>query len=129
MRVDSAERQIADKARRVIAFQVVAAVLVAAGFYAAKGAWEAQSALYGGFVSMFAAVLLRRGVQRAAAQAAERDPKQVMATLYLGAVQRFVLVLALFGLGLAVFKLAPLATVAGFGAAQLVYLMGMSGVR
>lgn len=129
MRVDSAERQIADKARRVIAFQVVAAVLVAAGFYATKGAWEAQSALYGGFISMFAAVLLRRGVQRAAAQAAERDPRQVMATLYLGAVQRFVLVLALFGLGLAVFKLAPLATVAGFGAAQLVYLMGMSRAR
>ena len=127
--MDNAEHEIAEKTRKIIVLQVVVGLLVAAGFYFGKGGWESRSALYGAFISIAAALLLRRGIRRAAAQAAEHGPKHVMLTLYMGAVQRFVMVLALFGLGLAVFKLAPLATIAGFGAAQLVYLAGASGSR
>jgi hypothetical protein len=43
--------------------------------------------------------------------------------LYGGAALRFVLVLALFAIGLAVIGLAPIAMVAGFAAVQLVFVL------
>ena len=68
--------------------------------------------------------MLRRGVQRASLIAGQ-DPKTAMLTLYMGAVVRFVLVLILFGVGLAGLKLAPLPVIVGFGLTQLAYLVGM----
>ncbi len=43
--------------------------------------------------------------------------------VYGGAALRFVLVLVLFGIGLALIGLAPIAMVAGFAAVQLVFLV------
>lgn len=115
--------QMAGQARRVIGAQIVVGALVAAGFGVAGGVWDAQAALYGAFVSLFAAVMLRRGVQRAS-QIAGQDPKAAMLTLYMGAVVRFVLVLILFGVGLAGLKFSPLPVIVGFGLTQLAYLAG-----
>lgn len=83
-----------------------------------------MSCLYGGLISVATSLLLSRGVIRAA-NAAPENHKKSMIILYLGAAQRFVLVLVLFGAGLAGLKLEPLATIAGFVAAQLVYVIGM----
>lgn len=110
--------------RRIIGAQVVVGALVAAGFGVAGSRIGAQAALYGAFISVFAAVMLRRGVQRAS-QIAGQDPKTAMLTLYMGAVVRFVLVLILFGVGLAGLKLPPLPMITGFGLTQLAYLAGM----
>lgn len=120
----AAAHEVTRQTRSIIGAQFVVGVLVAAGFAAAKGVWDAQSAMYGAFISVFAAVMLRRGVQRASLIAGQ-DPKTAMLTLYMGAVVRFVLVLILFGVGLAGLKLSPLPVIVGFGLTQLAYLVGM----
>lgn len=125
---DSAERTVARQTRSIIGAQMAVGALVAAGFWAFGGAGDARSALYGVFISVFAAVMLRRGVRRAS-QIAGQDPKTAMLSLYMGAVVRFVLVLVLLGVGLAGLKLAPLPVIVGFGLAQLAYLTGMRGSR
>ncbi len=105
---------------------MIALLLVAAGFFVFKGQWEALSAVYGGLISVLVAFLLGRGVARAAG-AAPQDHKRSLVMLYLGAAQRFVLVGVLFAAGLAAFKLLPLAMIAGFGAAQLIFIVAMRG--
>lgn len=119
---------IAVAARRVMALQAGAATLVAAGFFFGEGAREAWSGFYGGLISVVTTFLLSRGVVRAA-DAASQSQKKSMIILYLGAAQRFVLVLVLFGVGLAGLHLAPLPTIAGFVAAQLVYVIGMRAAQ
>ena len=47
-----------------------------------------------------------------AEKVAQTDPKKSLGILYFGAVQRFVMVVGLFIVGLAIFKLEPLATTA-----------------
>ncbi|MFP5344916.1 MAG: hypothetical protein ACLGGU_04680, partial [Gammaproteobacteria bacterium] len=51
------------------------------------------------------------------------DAGKGMLLLYLGVVQRFLLVLALFALALGVLKLDPLASIVGFGLSQLGYVI------
>jgi hypothetical protein len=52
-----------------------------------------------------------------------------MAILYMGAAQRFLLALVLFGFGLAVLKLEPVALIAGFCFAQSIYLFSTKRQR
>jgi ATP synthase I chain len=63
-------------------------------------------------------LLLLRGVSRATQVAAE-NPGKSMTILYAGAAQRFLLVLALLGAGLALLKLHPLGVLLGFALAQV----------
>lgn len=104
--------------RRLIALQCGAVALVAVAFLLARGRWDAVSAVYGGLVGVSMTLLLSRGVALAGKMP---SLSQSQIVLYVGAVVRFVLVLALFAIGLAGFDLAPLAMVAGFVAAQLVF--------
>ena len=124
MNADTSE--IGSATRRVLGLQAAALTLVAAGFFLMKGQWEALSAAYGGSISVLVALLLSRGVARAAG-AAPQDHKRSLIILYLGAAQRFVLVAVLFAAGLAALKLQPLPMIAGFIAAQLVYTIAMRG--
>lgn len=110
------------KARKVIGLQVLIGGLVVAGFFLGKGGLEALSAAYGSVISIILAYLLGRGVVQAG-NTAQQSPKSSTAILYMGAVQRFVLVLALFGVGLGILKLEPLATVAGFILPQLAFMI------
>jgi len=101
-----------------MAVQLVATVVVAAAFgFTGGGGWSALSAVCGGLTSLCIVWLLRRGVRRAS-EVALADQKKSMMILYLGAVQRFAAVIALFALGLGVARLDPLAMFAGFAAAQ-----------
>jgi ATP synthase protein I len=104
--------------RRLIALQCGAGALVAVAFLLARGRWDAVSAAYGGLVGVSMTLLLSRGVALAGKMP---SLSQSQIVLYVGAVVRFVLVLALFAIGLAGFDLAPLAMVAGFVAVQLVF--------
>ncbi len=83
---------------------------------------QGLAALYGALSSIVLVYLLSRCVTRAS-EVALHDPKKSMVTLYLGAVQRFVLLAVLFAIGLAVLKLDPLACLIGFGLAQLTYVV------
>ena len=122
--LNTASREIIAATRKVIALQVGVSVLIAAAFFMAKGEGEAYSAFYGGLISVAVAFLLGRGVVRAA-DVARQDHKKSMLILYLGAVQRFTLVLVLFGIGLKALGLAFVPMIAGFAGAQLAYLSNM----
>lgn len=124
VKLDTASREIHDAARKLILLQVGVSTVIAAAFFMAKGQGEALAAIYGGVISIIIAFLLGRGVVRAA-EAARQDHKKSMLILYLGAVQRFVLVLVLFGIGLKGLGLAFLPMLAGFAGAQLAYLSTM----
>ena len=124
VKLNTASREIVAATRKVIALQVGVSALIAAAFFMAKGTGEAYSAFYGGLISVAVAFLLGRGVVRAA-EAARQDPKKSMLILYLGAVQRFILVLVLFGIGLKALSLAFIPMIAGFAGAQLAYLSNM----
>lgn len=110
------------KARKVIGLQVLIGGLVVAGFFFGAGVLGALSAGYGSLVTMILAYLLSRGVAQAS-DTAQLSPKKSTAILYMGAVQRFLLVLALFGLGFAFLKLEPLAMVIGFALPQLAFMI------
>jgi ATP synthase protein I len=122
--VDIAIRQVQANAKKVVLLQLILATVIAAVFAIAENGWSALSALYGGLASLAVSWMLRRGVLKAN-EIARDDPKRGMTVLYIGAVQRFVLVVALLGLGLGLLKLTPLATVVGFGGAQLAYAVVM----
>ncbi len=122
--MNSAVQQVDASASRIMTVQLVATALVAAAFgLTGGGAWSALSAACGGVTSLSIVWLLRRGVRRAS-EAALTDQKKSMLILYLGAVQRFVVVLALFALGLGVARLEPLAMFVGFAVAQIGNLFG-----
>jgi ATP synthase protein I len=120
--LNTANSQLAAKARSIAGLQIISSVVVA-GLFLMLGAWDAVSALYGGFASVLTALFLSRGVKRAE-ESVLRDPKRSLQILYFGAVQRFLLVAVLLALGLAVLKLAPVALCVGFAVAQMSFVMG-----
>ena len=122
--MDIAVSQLQASAKKVVVLQLIIAVLSAAVFGVVEDGWAALSAFYGSAASLIESWMLRRGVLKAN-EIARDDPKRGMTVLYFGAVQRFVLVLALLGLGMGLLKMAPLATVIGFGCAQLAYAVVM----
>ena len=113
--------ELAEKTRLVIRMQLSASVLVA-GLFLVQGIPESVSAFYGGLASVIIAWFLGRGVHRASKLAAE-DPKKGMAVLYVGAVQRFLLVIVLLAIGLALLKLDPVALCVGFAVARISHLV------
>ena len=113
--------ELAQKANTVLMLQVVISLLVAATFYIYQDAWFAYSAIYGGLISMLLVMLLQRGFNRASDGGAGAKAGEI--ALYLGAAIRFVLVLILFGLGMAVLKLEAMAIVISFGLTQLAFAL------
>lgn len=121
-------RELTRETRRVTGLQVTIGGLTAAGFFVAKGLWAAQSALYGALISILVTYMLARRVQRAG-EIARQNPKKSMQLLYIGAVQRFVLVAALLGCGLLLIKLDPLAMIVALAVTQLAYVIGMHAAK
>lgn len=115
-------RELSRKAKWVVSTQLVISVLVAVVFLF-QGPWEAVAAVYGGLVSVCVSLLLLRGIQHASA-IATANPGKSMSALYIGAVQRFLVVLVLVGVGILVFKLNPVGVCVGFAIAQFAYLAG-----
>lgn len=122
--MDIAVGQVQTSAKKVAGLQIIIAALTAVVFGVIEGGWAAGSAFFGGFIGLTVSLLLRRGVLKAN-EIAREDPKRGMIVLYAGAVQRFVVVLALFGLALGWLDMTPLAVVIGFGCAQLAYAVVM----
>lgn len=124
MNRDQPDKALTRRVGVVIGRQLLIATLAALGFYWAQGLWQAQSALYGGGVNIVMTLLLGRGIERAG-RAAEHSARHGMFILVIGVIQRFVLVLVLFGVGFALLKLDPLASIVGFALTHLAYLIGV----
>lgn len=108
--------------RNILFSQAVLVAATAAGWFGLRGVGAAQAALYGGVLALLSSLLLARRVQRAG-DASVGNLAGGAASLYLGALQRFVLVVVGFGVGMGVLRLQPLPQIVGFAVAQLGYLL------
>jgi len=124
--LNSAGDELRIRTRRVIGLQLGIGLAIVAGFFTVKGPAAAWSAAFGGGVSVVMSLLLSRGVMLAGRM---QDARASQAVLYAGAALRFVLVLALLTVGLAVLKLAPLPVVVGFIAVQLAFMLAAGRSR
>lgn len=88
----------------------------------------AQAAAYGGGVALLIAWMLGRRALLAA-EVAKTHPGREMTIIYFGAMQRFVAVLVLFGLGMGWLNLQPVPLLAGFAIAQFGHLFSSGLVR
>lgn len=98
--------------RRVLLFQALLTLLVAAAFGVARGRHDFLSALYGGAVAVLLSAWLGRGVLRSAS----------LGSLYANAITRYGAAMVLLGVGLGVLRLAPLPLIAAFAVAQFGFL-------
>jgi ATP synthase I chain. len=114
-------RVVASGVRRVLIVQLLLSVAVAICWLVYRDWMEALTALYGGGVASLNSLLLARSVHNASI-AASATQKSGQLTLYAGAVQRFVFVLAALIVGMGLLRLPPLPLITGFAGAQLGYL-------
>lgn len=101
--------------RRVIMFQALLTLLIAAGFGYARGGPDILSALYGGAVAVLLSAWLGRGVKRAVG----------LGSLYANALTRYASAMLFLGIGMGVLKLTPLPLIVAFAVAQLGFLAGV----
>ncbi|HEY0663467.1 MAG TPA: ATP synthase subunit I [Thiobacillaceae bacterium] len=101
--------------------QLVVTAAMGLGAFLLFGMLQGVSVVYGGLVDLVLTLLLSRNVRKADAVAAT-DPKGGMTVLYVGAVQRFFLFIAMFAVGLALLRLDALAVATGFVAARIAQL-------
>jgi len=118
---DNSAPELVIKTRKVIGLQIAIGALVAVFFYFDYSPWHGVSVLYGAMISVLSSWWLSRGVSRAGEHAGQG--RRGEAILYVGAALRFVMVLALFAIGLAAIKLAAVATVVGFVLSQLAFVI------
>lgn len=90
-------------------------IAVALAFFVWQGRLQAVAALYGGAIVLLNSLLLARRVRGAG----ELDGRGAALALYAGAVQRFVVTLAAFGIGMGLLRLPPLPQILAFAVAQL----------
>lgn len=109
--------------RKLLIIQIILVALVVAGFYLQQGQAVALSALFGGSIALVNSLLLAWRVRRAG-RAAEKDETRGAFTLYLGAIERFVLTLIGFVVGMGTLKLSPFPMLVSFAVAQLGYWIG-----
>lgn len=111
-------------AYRTVTMQVSITLLAAAIGYWLQGIETCKSAFYGGMVATVNGLSMLRKV-RAANKAADYRPQYALAILLSGAVNRFILVLVLFGLAFGVLHLMVVPSLAVFAMAQLAYGWGL----
>ena len=115
---------VATNTRRLIVSQFVIGIIVVVVFFIFGSSWQGVSATYGCLITMLISAYLGYGVVKAE-KSAQTDPKKSLGILYFGAAQRFMMVIGFFIIGLAILKLEPLATAAGFGFSQLGYVINL----
>lgn len=116
-------QEVAKSTRGLVSMQFGIGLITSGVFAFTAGLPEALAALYGMALSMATAALLGRKVAKAGEQSQENQ-KHGAVTLYIGAVQRFVFVLAFLALGMGVLKLAALPIMVGFALTQLAFVIG-----
>lgn len=93
-------------------------------FYWFLGIESGKSAFYGGMVATINGLSLLRKVN-AAEKAAESFPARALGILISGVINRFILVLVLFGIAFGVLHLKAVPALATFAFSQLAYGWGL----
>lgn len=111
--------------RNLIIIQLILIMAVAVATLFWQGRVQALAALYGGAIVLLNSLLLARRMRRAG----KLEGRSVVAAMYAGAAQRFVLAAAGFALGMGLLKLAPLPMIAAFALAQFAYVIAAQRQR
>ena len=77
--------------------------------------------LYGGSITLIATLLMAWRIGRAG-EVAYNDKQQGYIEIYIGAIQKFILILVLMAIGMGYLKLNPLAILIGFAVTQLSFI-------
>ena len=93
-------------------------VLLASVAFLTQGPGQALAALYGGAVALANSLLMLRRILRAT-RATSGDPKADVQSLFLGALERFVVTLSALAIGMGWLRLEPIALLVGFAVAYL----------
>lgn len=112
---------LARKNQSLVRYQTGLALLAVLVWWWIRGGEAALAAAYGGAVTVATTLLLGWRIKRAG-ELARLDPRKSMRILYVSAVWRFTLAVALFALGIGYFRLDPLAVIVGFMLTQLAYV-------
>ena len=108
-------------AQKTLAIQALLVAGVAWSFYAFQGETAAQAALYGGCI-VIVNVWLMNGWVQLGVKAANFAPGREVVVLYLAALQRFIVTLVGFIVGMGWLALPPIPMLIAFAIAQLGYL-------
>lgn len=112
----------------LLVLQLALVAVAVGGYLFAQGGGAAQATAYGGGLAMLNTWLLGRRVLRAS-EIAKTHPGQETMVLYVGVVQRFMVVVTLFGLGMGWLGLQPVPLLIGFAVAQLAYFVNGTLIR
>lgn len=104
--------------KRLLLIQAVLTLLGSAAAYLIEGYAASLAVLFGGGIVMVNTLLLHWHHARAV-RTAGIDVGKNMRILYRAALERFVITLALFAIGIGIMRLAPLPLILGFIAVQL----------
>jgi len=88
-----------------------------------NGAYQVLSVAFGGFSTILGTGILAWRVSRSV-DAVTKGKSHAVLYLYLGAIERFLYTVLLFGLGIVVLKLAILPMIAGLIAGQVGFFLG-----
>lgn len=109
--------------RQVLNLQLVMLILAGVAGSRFWGQAVAEAALYGVLIALANTGLLmwrmRRGAQ------GELSARQQLKGFYRSSVERYLLVAILFGVGMGVLKLLPLAMMVGFALGQLAWIVAL----
>nr|VFK02300.1 MAG: ATP synthase protein I [Candidatus Kentron sp. H]VFK03312.1 MAG: ATP synthase protein I [Candidatus Kentron sp. H]VFK03636.1 MAG: ATP synthase protein I [Candidatus Kentron sp. H] len=113
-----------DQVKLFLGLQVVLILLVGVAYLITSGCFEALSAVYGGSMAVFSTWMLTRRIHFAA-EVAKNTPGREVAVLYRGVIQRFLFMLSLFIMGIAVLALEPVPLLIGFAVPQGAFLLSI----
>ena len=112
--------------RRLLILQAILIGLLTVIVAVMVGPIAAKACLFGGIIALLNTGLMIMHEKRAAQRAGD-DTKRIVKHLYLCAIERMIMSLVLFAIGLIALKLLPLYLFAGFIAGQLAaFLNGLS---
>jgi len=108
----------------IVGYQIALVLIVAAAGYILYSDQHASKAiLYGGFVSVMASIVMACRLNQAVNKV-QKGSQRGGIYVYLGVVERLLVAIALFGLGLVWLKLSPTYTVVGLIAGQVGFILG-----
>lgn len=124
--MDNAYAGLQAGVRKILINQVILIAIIASALYYSQHIDAVWAVGLGGLIAIFNVLSSYFWVWLADFTNKSPDSlKGDVAFFYIGAVQRFVTTLLFFVLGFAWLKLAPLAIIAGFGVAQVAYVLGL----
>nr|VFK39586.1 MAG: ATP synthase protein I [Candidatus Kentron sp. SD] len=101
-----------------VGIQTILIVGISVAYLVTLGWFKALAVVYGGGMALFNTWMLMMRI-RLAKKIAENMPGREIGALYIGAIQRFISILVLFIIGMAILKLDSVPLLIGFAISQV----------